>query len=183
MFSPGDRSFESDESRLEFFHISSDDDLDFDDTTKPLPESSWLEELLRAGSAIRATIASNDKRISKLLSASIASPQSATTAPQGGYSGVITKRSDALDPEPADGFLIAIQVLQLQRFSRRFAPDATGDSVYIWLASRPEVIASGLKYGAFELVSPQGNLLAITKTLTEQSIQNRSIFHLKRLSE
>jgi hypothetical protein len=116
---------------------------------------------------VRAIVAGNDKRIARLL------------APPGGCPGAVAL---ALDPEPPDGLLIAVQALQLPRFSRRFAPGAPGDAVYAWLASRPEIAAAGLKCGEFELASPQGAPLAVAKTLAEQGVQNRSIFHLKRLS-
>jgi hypothetical protein len=196
MFSPGSRSFHGELGRIELFHLSSDDDMDFDDCDDDLrtpQESSWLDELLRTGNAVCSIIGSNHKRISKLLSTPL-EPMTLPLRPMAhlefesapgphplSHEDVITKRSALLDSEPPDGLLVAVQAPGLGRFARRFAPDAPGDSIYIWIASQPAIIESGMKYGAFELVSaaPQNTLLAVTKTLSEQNIQSRSVFHLK----
>jgi hypothetical protein len=192
MFSPETRSIEAELAQLGLFHLSSDADMDFDDEeTHGREESHWLDDFLLTGETVCSIIANNNQRISRLLSTASDVPpvlpvesESPPRPPRGSYEDVIMKRSQLLDAEPVDGLLIAVQAPQLPRLSRRFAIDAIGDSVYVWVASQPEIIESGLKYGTFELVSaaPQSGLLAVTKTLTEQNVQNRSVFHLKPIA-
>jgi hypothetical protein len=199
MFSPGTRSFSEELERIALFHLSSDEDMDFDDSDSDLrtpQEVNWLDEILRSGHAVCSIIGSNHTRISKLLSTPLEPMplplepmvrpelESAPAVHRGSYEDVIVKWSAMLEPEPADGLLVAVQAPGLPRFSRRFTPETPGDSIYIWIASQPEIIGSGMKYGAFEIVSPppQNLLLAVTKTLAEQNIQNRSVFHLKPIA-
>jgi hypothetical protein len=197
LFSPAGRSFEDGLGRIARFHLSSDDDIEFDDrddVVKTLQESNWLDELVRTGSAVCSVIANNNKLISKLLPTPlepVALPPPVEVPPKGestpgprgsSYEDVITKRSQLLKAEPFDGLIIAVQAPGLPWFSRHFAPDATGDSIYLWIAAQPEIIESGLKYGAFELIgaAPQNRLLAVTRTLTDQNVQSWSVFRLKR---
>jgi hypothetical protein len=58
----------------------------------------------------------------------------------------------------------------------------TGRDSFVAVASQPELIGADIKYGGFELVNQQNVLLAITKTLAEHGVQNRSIFHLRVIS-
>lgn len=176
-----------------------------DDDMLDIRESSWLSKISNQQKAIMAIIESNHHDIQSLtldkpveVSAKVTRNieteelpteiQSITeceeeelqeTPPWSTYEDILVKKFEDLGEEPADGILIAVQFSALPRIARRFRVTDDADFVYIWVASRPEVVSQGLKYGEFELLGPQNVLLAIGKTLAEQNIANRTIFNLR----
>jgi hypothetical protein len=171
---------------------SSDDDSDLQDLGESLQPPNFLDELTRQRDSIVSILEGNRRRISGLLECPL-SPQSFgfQESPHsdddplpavGGYADVITKKFLALPDEPPDGIFIAVKEAGLPRFARRFPAESQGDAVYIWVASRPEVIQSGMKYGQFELVSPQKVFLGLSESLAAQKICDRTIFRIRRIS-
>ena len=167
-----------------------------------LGKSGWLEHMVNASKGLRRMIEENHKKIMKLTAIVIPKQQkmednnqikgketdnvrtkaveSMKNVSPTSYQETFAKKLETLAPEPKEGLLIAVQVPEVgKRMSRKFDPENVGDSVYIWIASRQEVIEKGLKYGGFELVGPQNVILEIGKSLREQNIANRTMFNLR----
>ena len=180
-----------------------------DDEMFDIRESSWLSKLSNQRKAIISMIESNHRDIVSLTGSNdqrelaadikvisqnvymedaLAETESSTISdeePEGKmrstYEDLLAKKIEALGEEPPDGILIAIQIATVPRIARRFSVTDDADFVYIWVASRPEVVSRGLRYGGFELIGPQNTLLAIGKTLAEQNIVHRTIFNVKTI--
>ena len=141
-------------------------------------QSQWIVDLAKAEKGIKAILASNHRKILELTKDvklkeesqenTIEKKPSETTVPL-----------PKLEDEPPDGLLIAVQIPEQPRISRRFNPDSPAQQVFIWVASRPELADKELDFNEFELIGPQNTSLDGSRTLREQNVVNRTIFNFR----
>jgi hypothetical protein len=174
-----------------------DDALDAGDSL-----SQWMDELSKDRDAIFGILASNQKRLTQLLhpeprpsvqpsqivesaAQSLDPPPTESVGPvdavRGSYEDVIAKKWLQYPEEPEDGVRIGVQVPEGGKFTRRFAATTEGEQIYIWIASRPEIMRKNLRFWGFELFGPQGTLLEIDKSLLDQGVVRPTMFNVKTI--
>lgn len=143
-------------------------------------QSQWIVDLAKAEKGIKAILASNHRKILELTKDVKLKEESQENTIEKKPSETKISLPD-LEDEPPDGLLIAVQIPEQPRISRRFNPDSSAQQVFIWVASRPELAKKELDFHGFELIGPQNTSLDSSRTLSEQNVANRTIFNFRTI--
>jgi hypothetical protein len=144
-------------------HFQSESDtIDDSNSFSFFLERSFVAGLKQDFEAVMGILDDNQRRIATLITSSVLPPSRQPS-----------------QEEPEQGLLVAIRAPSFPRYSRRFSPDATGEAVYAWVISWPEVKAVNLKDGDFDLFETIGAVLQRNETLVNQHILHRTVLELR----